>query len=815
MGNLQTEKYIESLRRAMKAEAKQGYINTGALGGFSNFLVDILPLLKDSILPQRYEELKIIAEEYGQSSPLKRRKLFADMDRLLKTSVSKKAFQEKVKNELNNCEGSGEKGNKQSSCPYQGEKEKEFAENPKSYGGKAGNEDNYRNRITDKPPQSLQYLKGVGPQRVKQLQNLGINTIEELLRYYPRKYEVRVQRRISELKDGEFAVVTGKVVGSQLSRGRIRVVKLNIEQDGRNIYAIWFNQVHIIKQFPVGTVVSVTGKVQWQGRVPEILATDIIKGDYDSQEEIVPVYSETARLNSKVIRTIMKNVVSHTDKYFPEVFPDEEAGKWMMRPVAYREIHFPSTMENMIKARERLVLEEVLFLQLAVSRLRSPSRKTESPVLDRGNELVKKFIAQLPFKLTGAQKRVIQEIFRDMGDKKGMTRLVQGDVGSGKTVVAMAALLQAVGSGYQGAMMAPTEVLALQHYESLKKAFSPLGVEVVMLSGSQTKSERDLVLYRVYSGKAQVVVGTHALIQEAVQFNALGLVITDEQHRFGVRQRTMLQDKGESPHVLVMTATPIPRTLALTIYGDLQLSVLDELPAGRKPVITRKITERSRPSLERFLERQISAGRQVYVVCPLVEETEKNDLVSATERAEKLKKRFPGRKVALLHGRMKGTEKEEIMEKFRNGEIDILVATTVVEVGVNVPNATVMVVEGAERFGLAQLHQLRGRVGRGNEQSYCILVSDARESTRLNILCETEDGFKIAEEDLKLRGPGELLGVRQHGAAELRITDLSRDGKLVEEAYQLLQKVLKEPEKYRRIYEEAEKLYPLDKVGVN
>lgn len=788
---LQVKDLIQSIHRAIRAEEKQGHINTGAIGGFSNYLLDIFSTSQNIIPLEIVGQLRRVVERYSRSSPYKRRGLLAEIKRLL--SIAEAGLST------------------------------EIAENTPGNIKKTGVLGNMKEKSSDSPrkilaSQSLQYVKGVGPQRFKQFENLGIYTVEDLLRHYPRKYEIRVKRKIKDLRDGELATVSGKVTGSQISRGRVKVVKLNIEQDGKSIHAIWFNQVYIAKQFPIGTEVSVTGKVQWNKRIPELLATEIVKGSSDGdgpEEELVPIYPETARLNSKAIRNILRVVRPQIEKLFPEFLPDEDIN-FLERPLAYREIHFPSSSDMKDAARARLVIEEILLLQLALARLRSPRTIEKSPILNSGRELVQRFFTLLPFKLTNAQKRVIQEIFRDMADgQKGMTRLVQGDVGSGKTVVAMSAILQAVGSGFQAAMMAPTEVLAQQHYESLSSAFKTLGIKVVFLVGGQGKSERERILGQILSGKAQVIVGTHALIQETVQFNSLGLVVTDEQHRFGVRQRTLLQDKGENPHVLVMTATPIPRTLALTLYGDLQLSVINEMPAGRKPIITKKISERNRLSLEKFLEKQISMGRQIYVVCPLVEETEKSDLVSATQRAEDIKARLPKSKVALLHGRMKGSDKEETMHSFRQGKIDILVATTVVEVGINVPNASVMVIEEAQRFGLAQLHQLRGRVGRGVEQSYCILISDVSNSARLNILCETEDGFKIAEEDLKIRGPGELLGLRQHGIPELKLTDLTKDGVLIEEAYRLLQKALADPQRYEKLYREVEKYYPKDKVGVN
>lgn len=809
----QSDNVIESIHRAIRSEEKQGHINTGAIGSFSAYLLEIYSGANNTLTTDFRENLKCIAELYTESSPYKRRGLLTELKQRLNTleadqanlNVSNSNIMEAVKSESIEPELIKQE-------PVVKNKPDITTEN-NNLPGISGENNIHQKTLAS---QSLQYLKGVGPQRAKQFENLGIYTIEDLIKHFPRRYELRIKRKISDLQDGEIATICGKVTGSQMTRGRVKVIKLNIEQEGKFIHAVWFNQEYIIKQFPIGTEVTVTGKVQWNKRVPEILANDIVKGFSDGpDEEMIAVYSETARLNSKAIRGVMKLVLPQTDKLFVEYLPEGEQ-KFLERSQAYKEIHLPDSPESAIKARARLVVEEILFLQLALARLRTPRQEEPSPILNKGGEIVRRFISQLPFKLTSAQQRVIKEIFRDMQNgQKAMTRLIQGDVGSGKTAVAMCAILQSVGSGFQAAMMAPTEVLAQQHYESLKTSFEPLGVKVGLLVGSQNKTEREQILGQVYSGKTHVVVGTHALIQETVRFNSLGLVVTDEQHRFGVRQRTLLQDKGENPHVLVMTATPIPRTLALTLYGDLQLSVIDEMPAGRKTIITKKISDRNRPSLEKFLEQHIAEGRQIYVVCPLVEETEKSDLVSATQTAEDLRARFPKSKVALLHGRMKGYEKENIMHSFRNGDIDVLVATTVIEVGVNVPNASVMVIEGAERFGLAQLHQLRGRVGRGEQQSYCILISNVKDSARLNILCETENGFVIAEEDLKIRGPGELLGLRQHGIPELKLTDLSKDGVLIEEAYRILQKALADPDRYKKLYQEVEKTYPKVKVGIH
>jgi len=815
----QVQLVLSNFQRALLAEEKQGFTNTGVLGGFNAFLRGILPRLEQLFPGKDMDLLRNLAQIYSTLSPLRRREAFSEIRRFMQEitieaqevlsesispledqRISKK--QQILKRTLDVME------NLEIAHEQEDIKIRQVNEIPKSASMRA---------------RPLQFLKGVGQERAKQLEQLGIHNVLDLLQYYPRRYEDRCKRMIADLKDGELATVEGKVVAGHVTNGKMKVVKLSIEQQARLIQATWFNQTYILKQYPVGTRVLVTGKVRWQQQIPEILATDIEKASINNPAEvsnlevktILPVYSETARLSSKVIRSLIQSAMGQVETEFPEILPQEVLREWIERPKAYREIHFPKNYTNLSLARDRLVLEEVLFLQLAVAGLRQGMERLGSPPLLGGEELIQSFYKALPFHLTIAQQRVIQEISQDLARPQGMARLVQGDVGSGKTAVAMAALLRAVGSGYQGAMMAPTEILALQHFQSLEKVFTPLGISVVCLLGSQSKSLRESTIAMIANGQAQVVVGTHALIQETVVFKGLGLAVTDEQHRFGVRQRSLLQSKGESSHVLVLTATPIPRTLALTLYGDLQLSVLDEMPVGRKPIITRKLTERTRPKMEKFVDEQINLGMQVYVVCPLVDESETLDLISATQRATDLQVRFPNHRVVLLHGKMKGAEKEEIMKAFHAGDIDILVATTVVEVGVNVPNASVMVIESAERFGLAQLHQLRGRVGRGKEQSYCFLLAGNKDSRRLDILCQTEDGFKIAEEDMRLRGTGELLGTRQHGLAELRLTDLSRDGHLVEKAYQMAQKALQNPERFELLFKEVQKRFPLEKIGVH
>ncbi|AFQ45595.1 ATP-dependent DNA helicase RecG [Desulfosporosinus meridiei] len=850
----QVQLVLSNFQRALVAEERQGFTNAGVLGGFNAFLKGIIPRLEKLFPGKDLELLSKLAQNYSSLSPLRRREAFSELRRFM-TEITGEVEQTATDSVLaENERTSSKKGFSENGIPKRDnplmslEEKRNFdvneygsfrqmprkTENLQDHGklntsqgrqftnSSLEDQKSSKSKTIAQKDNPLQFLKGVGPERAKLLGQLGIHTIKDLLEYYPRRYEDRRKRMISELKDGELATVEGKVVAGNVLSGKLKVVKLSIEQSGRLLQATWFNQPFILKQYPVGTQVIVTGKVNWQQQTPELLATDIEKVNVNSSSDnsnqgqtILPVYPETARLSSKVIRSLMQGVLKNVEREFPEILPSEVSGDWMERSLAHREIHFPKTYTSLSQARERLVWEEVLFLQLAVAGLRQGIIRTGSPSLTGGEELLQSFYKGLPFELTLAQQRVIQEIFNDLSRSQGMARLVQGDVGSGKTAVAMAALLRAVGSGYQGAMMAPTEILAIQHFNALEKVFTPLGICVVCLLGSQSKSSRESILEMIASGKAHVAVGTHALIQETVVFKALGLAVTDEQHRFGVRQRSLLQSKGESPHVLVLTATPIPRTLALTLYGDLQLSILDEMPVGRKSIITRKLTERARPKMEKFLDEQINLGRQIYVVCPLVEESETLDIISATQKVTELRERFPDHRISLLHGKMKGLEKEEIMAAFNAGNIDILVATTVVEVGVNVPNASVMVIESAERFGLAQLHQLRGRVGRGSEQSYCFLMSGGKGSQRLDILCQTEDGFKIAEEDMRLRGTGELLGIRQHGLAELRLADLSRDGHLVEKAYQMAQKILQSPERYDLLLKEVQLRFPPEDIGVH
>lgn len=627
--------------------------------------------------------------------------------------------------------------------------------------------------------------------------SLDLHTIGDLLRHYPRRYEDRTQfKRIIDIRHGDAVTIRGKVVGCENipTRSRMTLTKVAVDDGSGTIFLVFFNQWFIKKQFEKmrGSVIIVYGKASRQGRGVEM--SDVEWEPYDttkdplSVDRIVPIYPAAEGIVQSRLRKAAFVALQHCGKLFEERLP-VDLRRRLGLPNAVdtiHEIHFPSSDELLEGARKRLVFEEFLELQLVLALKRRQAMKQTGYVFTNTDAPVEELKAVLPFPLTGAQSKVIEEIAVDMQSERAMHRLVQGDVGAGKTVVAMAALLIAVRNGYQAAMMAPTEILAEQHYLSVKRTMEAVGVNVLLLTGSLTAKQKEDVHSAIAMGLYEVIIGTHALIQDEVRFANLGLAVVDEQHRFGVMQRAALRGKGGTPELLVMTATPIPRTLTLTVYGDLDVSIIDQLPPGRKPIKTHWKHGTERRQVYESLRPLLAQGRQAYVICSLIEENDKLQARAATELAAHLQSHvFPDHKVGLLHGQMKAAEKEEIMTRFRDRELHILVATTVIEVGVDVPNASVIIIEDADRFGLAQLHQLRGRVGRGATQSYCLLIGDPKTEVgvaRLQVMTRSTDGFYIAEEDLKLRGPGDFYGTRQSGAQSLPFLDVHRDVATLHEA---------------------------------
>ncbi|HZO88824.1 MAG TPA: ATP-dependent DNA helicase RecG [Chthonomonadaceae bacterium] len=657
---------------------------------------------------------------------------------------------------------------------------------------------------------SLQYLKGVGPQAAALLAKIGLVTVADLLRHIPRRWEDRTRfRRVAEVQSGELVTVCGVViaVNTTYPKPRLQITKALLDDTGSALTLTWFNQPYLEKTFkglaasrrPV-VVYGQARRVGWSLEIQnpewEELGED---GDTLSTNRIVPVYPATEGVRQVRLRRMVDAVLQTYLPLVEETLPPEVILRHRLvgAQTAVRNIHFPESWEDLQAARRRLVFEEFFLLQtLLAIRRRAHSRDVRGIPFEISLDRLRADLAEIvPFTLTGAQQRTIAEIAADMGSGRVMNRLLQGDVGSGKTMVALAAMLMAVENGCQAALMAPTEILAQQHAIVLGRLLEPLGLAVELALGSQTQKEKASVRDRLLSGQSRLVVGTHALIQEGLEFARLGLVIVDEQHRFGVLQRQALRQKGERPHVLVMTATPIPRTLTLTLYGDLDVSVLDELPPGRKPITTHWKTPDKRAQVYAAAQRLLMEGRQVYVVCPLIEESEKLQAKSATQLSEHIANDvFPQYRVGLLHGQMKPDEKDAVMARFKAHELDVLVSTTVIEVGIDVPNASVIVIEDADRFGLAQLHQLRGRVGRGQHASFCILMADPKTEegrARMEVMTATTDGFKIAEEDLRLRGPGEFYGTRQSGMPELYIADIIQDREILAEtretAFQLVE----------------------------
>lgn len=652
---------------------------------------------------------------------------------------------------------------------------------------------------------SISVIKGVGDKVAAKFNKMGIFNIAQLVEHFPREYEDR--RQLALIKDclvDEANNILGKVCSKPqvTKKGNKIIVSFRVKDETGSLIITFFGQPYMKNNFKLGESYLFYGKVKHKYGYYEMDSPEYQKvvdpEHLGTVAKITPIYPATQKLSQKVIRqllaTCLEEILPQIKDYLPESIKKQY--HLIDKQEALRGIHFPKDNNHFFEARKRLVFEELFLLQLSLYQLKADFAKKLLGVQHQVTQELKDFMATLPFELTGAQKRVMKEIVKDMKSTYAMNRLVQGDVGSGKTVIAAIALFIAVKDGYQGALMAPTEVLVIQHYEFIKKMMLPFGIKVALLTGSTTAKQKRELLQALKEKQIDILVGTHALIEDNVEIPDLGLVITDEQHRFGVRQRLKLAEKGHMPDVMVMTATPIPRTLALILYGDMDISMIDELPPGRQPIKTNAVSSDYHPRIYRFIEKQIHEGRQCYIICPMVEENEKvGELKNVIDYTEYLKtQEFPHIPIAYLHGKMKPKEKNKIMADFAENKTKILVSTTVIEVGVNVPNATLMVIENAERFGLSQLHQLRGRVGRGAYQSYCVLVSDSKNKVtqkRLKIMEESTDGFVIADTDLKLRGPGEFFGTKQHGLPEMKIANLYTDANVLKEVQGCVGQLLK------------------------
>ncbi len=748
---------LEQIKKAIEIEIKYQYINiNGKTRSFSSF---ICSELRKEIKSSKNPKWQILLEHF-QRYP---------MDTLFQRKKSLERLVSVIKSDL---------------------------EQPKQ-------ENNKDKKLTLKS--DVMYLKGVGPKLAYLLNKLGIYTVSDLLYYFPRKHvDYSTRTRIRDLELGETTTIFGviKNVEAFNTKNNLGVLKVKISDNSGSIDLNFFvskaNRYALERmksQFPKGSGIMVSGLVKfnsYDGRLtfdkPSYSITDyeITENQNLNLARIVPIYPLSENLNIKSLRKIIYSAIQLFKGEIPTILPEHIIKKYNLleKNEAIEQIHFPADNEKLNQARYTLIFEELFLIQLRLALFREENNKHISsiPLEIKKDGLVMKFIESLPFKLTEAQKRAVNEILNDLHSSKPMQRLLQGDVGSGKTVVATIMLLAAIENGYQAAIMAPTEILAQQHYNNMVNWLTPLGIKIELFLGSIGKKQRKISEINLRNGQADIAIGTHALIQDNVDFANLGAVVIDEQHRFGVKQRLALRKKSQNPQILTMTATPIPRTLAITMNGDLDLTIIDELPKGRKPIITTMTN--SRRQIAELIRQEVEAGRQAYIVYPLIEESETLSAKAATIEKEKWQNEvFPEYKIGLLHGKLRNDEKEDVMNKFKNKEYDILVSTTVVEVGVDVPNATVIVIENAERFGLSQLHQLRGRVGRSDLQSYCILSSSTRSQetkARLNIMTQTNDGFVIAEKDLQLRGPGEFLGTRQSGLPDMIIADIVNDAKILE-----------------------------------
>ncbi len=639
-------------------------------------------------------------------------------------------------------------------------------------------------------------VKGIGPKKEASLGRMGITTVSDMYMFFPRTYQDRrTVSRICDAADEQTVLISAIVTRISDNRyGRKHTIHITADDGSAVMNVLFFNSPFIAKSIKVGMRYEFYGRIYADKGRYKMLHPEMSKAGENTLRGIVPVYPLTKGVSQSEMRK-WQGAIAESIEGIPDYLPETIKLRNNLCSLEYalKNIHLPQSKQKLLEAKYRLVFDEFFVMQTALMALRSRGITDKNGIAFSKEIDISEYTGDMPHELTSAQQRVIAEITADMESCKVMNRLLQGDVGSGKTAVAEIALFKAVKSGYQGVLMAPTEILARQHYAGFQKSFEAYGITVDFLGGKIKSSERKQILARLVEGKTDILIGTHAVIQPDVVFNNLGLVITDEQHRFGVNQRSLLTQKGEKPDRLVMTATPIPRTLAAVIYGDLDISVIDELPAGRKAVITKAVTGKNRNEVYDFVNAQLKSGRQGYIVTPLIEESEFLEVKSAVEVFEEICQRFDEYRVELLHGEMKQSEKDAIMERFYSGQTDLLVSTVVIEVGINVPNATVMVIENSERFGLAQLHQLRGRVGRGEHQSYCYLINEGKSEVaaqRAEIMEASNDGFYIAEKDLELRGPGEIFGIRQHGVPELKIGDMGRHFKVMEAAGKEAKKLL-------------------------
>ena len=756
---------IEQLKKAIEIEIQYKYIDIhGKTQAFSSFIKnEAKKYYKLSKKNPKWAVLVETFEHYPFAGINERRKSIDTLIRVLKSETTPKEQSEK------NCSG----------------------------------------RLKPAKDTDVMYMKGVGPKIAYKLNKLGIYTAQDLIMYFPKKHiDYSSRTLIKHLKEGENTTIFGyiKSVSAFNTKNKLSVVKVAVTDESGRLELSFFQAKsnrfmleRVKAQFPVNAGIMVSGTVKrssYDGKLTfDKPNYSIMTGEFLEDKNtnlnlarIVPIYTVCEDLSIKVLRRAIYNAINIYKNEIENIVPDYIREKYgiLDKKIAVEQIHFPESIELLEQARFSLIFEELFLIQLKLVRLREQNSNSHCALALKIKEqgIVRKFIDNLPFELTGGQKKAVNEILNDLNSDIPMARLLQGDVGSGKTVVATIMLLAGVENGYQGALMAPTEILAQQHYNNLQQWLTPMGISVGLFLGSQGKKIREKFRTDLRNGQMNIAVGTHALIQEDVDFNNLGAIVVDEQHRFGVKQRNVLKKKSQNPQMLTMTATPIPRTLALTVHGDIDLTVIDELPKGRKPIKTSLVT--SHRGVYDLIKQEIEAGRQAYVVYPLIEESETLSAKAATIEAERLQNEvFPQFKIGLLHGKLKNDEKEQVMADFKDKKYDILVSTTVVEVGVDVPNATVMLIENAERFGLSQLHQLRGRVGRNDLQSYCILHTSTKSQEtkeRLNIMTQTNDGFVIAEKDLQLRGPGEFLGTRQSGLPELIISDIVRDAKILEMA---------------------------------